>query len=82
MNYRESVEILKEWAYAYYVEDNPIASDEEYDRLYHRVLEYERENPDNILDDSPTKRVGGVIRDGFRKAKHILRMWSMEDVFS
>ncbi len=82
IEYRDNVEILKEWAYAYYVEDNPIASDEEYDKLYHRVLEYERENPDNILDDSPTKRVGGVIRDGFTKAKHILRMWSMEDVFS
>ncbi len=82
IDYRDSVEILKEWAYAYYVEDNPIASDEEYDRLYHSVLEYERENPDNILEDSPTKRVGGVIRDGFTKAKHILRMWSMEDVFS
>ncbi len=82
IEYRDNVEILKEWAYAYYVEDNPIASDEEYDKLYHKVLDYERENPDNILDDSPTKRVGGVIRDGFTKAKHILRMWSMEDVFS
>ncbi len=82
IEYKNSVEILKKWAYAYYVEDNPLATDEEYDKLYHKVLEYEKENPDNILDDSPTKRVGGVIRDGFTKAKHILRMWSMEDVFS
>ena len=82
IEYKNSIEILNKWAYSYYVEDNPIATDEEYDRLYHRVLEYERENPDNILDNSPTKRVGGIIKDGFKKAKHILRMWSMQDIFS
>ena len=35
-----------------------------------------------MLEDSPTKRVGGVVRDEFSKAKHIKRMWSMEDVFT
>jgi len=39
--YNQNVETLKKWAYAYYVEDNPIATDEEYDRLYHEVLAYE-----------------------------------------
>jgi len=34
-------ETLKKWAYAYYVDDNPLATDEEYDKLYHEVLEYE-----------------------------------------
>ncbi len=80
--YREKIEILKRWAYAYYVEDNPIATDEEYDRLYHEVLDYEREYPTKVMDNSPTKRVGGVVRDEFSKAKHIKRMWSMEDVFT
>lgn len=79
--YQEKIEILKKWAHAYYVEDNPIASDEEYDRLYHEVLDYETVYPDEVAEDSPTKRVGGVIRDEFSKAKHIRRMWSMEDVF-
>ena len=74
--------ILKKWAYAYYVEDNPIAADEEYDRLYHEVLDYETANPAQVAEDSPTKRVGGVVRDEFSKAKHIKRMWSMEDVFN
>jgi len=80
--YREKIEILKKWAYAYYVEDNPIATDEEYDKLYHEVLDYEKSNPNDISQDSPTKRVGGVVRDEFSKAKHIKRMWSMEDVFT
>lgn len=80
--YQESVERLKAWAYAYYVEDNPIATDEEYDRLYHEVMAYEMAHPSETLEDSPTQRVGGVIRDVFNKAAHIKRMWSMEDVFS
>ena len=80
--YLKNVQTLKEWAHAYYVEDNPIATDEEYDKLYHEVLEYETTHSDQIALDSPTQRVGGVVRDEFTKAKHIKRMWSMEDVFN
>ena len=81
-NYLEKIEILKKWSHAYYVDDNPIATDEEYDKLYHEILDYETAHPDKALEDSPTKRVGGVVRDEFSKAKHIKRMWSMEDVFT
>jgi len=80
--YQQKTEQLKQWANAYYVEDNPIATDEEYDTLYHEVLDYETENPTETAADSPTKRVGGVVRDEFSKAQHIKRMWSMEDVFT
>ena len=55
--YQEKVQILKKWAHAYYVEDNPIATDEEYDKLYHEVLDYETANPAEVAEDSPTKRV-------------------------
>ena len=79
--YQEKITILKKWAYAYYVDDDPIATDEEYDTLYHQILEYEKANPKERADDSPTKRVGGIVRSEFTKAKHIRRMWSMEDVF-
>ncbi|CAA6824102.1 MAG: DNA ligase (EC, partial [uncultured Sulfurovum sp.] len=54
----------------------------EYDLLYHEVLDYETANPNEVAEDSPTKRVGGVVRDEFSKAEHIKRMWSMEDVFN
>ena len=80
--YIQKVEILNKWAHAYYAEDNPMASDEEYDKLYHEVLDFERENPNDISPLSPTLRVGGIVRDEFSKARHIKRMWSMEDVFS
>jgi len=80
--YKKNIEILKKWAYAYYVEDDSIASDEEYDKLYHNILDYEKEHPKDIAINSPTKRVGGVVRDEFKKAKHIKKMWSMEDVFT
>ena len=80
--YQEKIQLLKKWAHAYYVEDNPVATDDEYDRLYHEVLDYETAHPEDVAEDSPTKRVGGVVRDEFSKAKHIKRMWSMEDVFN
>ncbi len=80
--YREKVERLKQYAYAYYVEDNPLVTDETYDVLYHDVLSYEKEHPESTLFDSPTQRVGGVVREHFSKATHKARMWSMEDVFS
>jgi DNA ligase (NAD+) len=80
-SYKDNIKTLQEWARAYYVDDEPMATDDEYDRLYHRVLEYERLNPDKVDSNSPTARVGGEIRIGFEKAKHIKRMWSMEDVF-
>jgi len=80
--YSQNVKILNKWAKAYYVDDSPIATDEEYDKLYHEVSEYEHKYPDNIAENSPTRRVGGIVRDAFTKAKHITRMWSMEDAFS
>ena len=80
--YKKSVEMLNDWAKAYYTLDNPIASDEEYDRLYKKVVNFERKNPTLTAPNSPTKRVGGVVLDGFEKARHLKRMWSMEDIFS
>jgi len=79
--YLDMVELLQKWAKAYYVDDDPIATDEEYDRLYHQIVEYESKYPNEIVDSSPTQRVGGVVRDEFSKASHIERMWSMEDLF-
>jgi len=79
--YLAAVALLNKYAYHYYVLDNPIASDEEYDRLYHDVLAYEVSHPQQIVADSPTQRVGDVPLEGFEKAKHLSRMWSLEDIF-
>ncbi len=81
-NYKDAVERLNSWAKAYYTLDNPIASDEEYDELYAKVEKFEKHNPALVLSSSPTKRVGGIVLEGFEKAKHLKPMWSMEDIFS
>jgi len=80
--YKEAVEKLKKWAYYYYVLDNPLVTDEEYDKLYKEVENYEKNHPEEIDKTSPTQRIGDVILDKFDKAKHITKMWSMEDVFN
>ncbi len=80
--YKEKVDILKTWAKAYYVDDNPIATDEEYDKLNREVLGFEQQNPTLIDPNSPTQRVGGVVLEGFEKANHLSRMWSQEDIFN
>lgn len=79
--YLTKVDLANAWAKAYYVNDTPVASDEEYDTLYHEILKYEQENPLFADEHSPTKRVGGMVLEGFVKASHKARMWSMEDVF-
>ncbi|MGE4456467.1 MAG: NAD-dependent DNA ligase LigA [Arcobacteraceae bacterium] len=80
--YLEKVKLASSWAYAYYVLDNPQATDEEYDKLYRELKSYESQNPQNISPSSPTQRLGGVVLDGFNKASHLSRMWSQEDVFN
>jgi len=79
-DYRNAVEILNKAAYAYYTLDNPIMTDSDYDKLYFQVVDYEKENGFDI--DSPTQRVGDQILDGFEKAKHIEKMYSLNDVFN
>jgi len=79
--YINAVEKLNLWAYHYYVLDDPIMSDEGYDRLYHEVVTYEESHPDEVLKNSPTQRVGDVLKEGFTKEKHLSRMWSLEDIF-
>lgn len=80
--YEKNVHLLNKWARAYYTLDNPIASDAEYDALYRKVVEFEKQHPDKIDESSPSQRVGGVVLNNFVKAKHLEKMWSMEDIFS
>ena len=80
--YTEKVKILTKWAHDYYVLDNPIATDEEYDTLHKIIVAYEQKNPLHISPTSPTRRVGGRVLEGFKKAHHINQMWSQEDIFT
>ena len=80
--YDLKIEQLISWAHDYYVLDNPLASDEEYDKLARICLAFEQEQPALSHPNSPNKRVGGFVLDGFEKASHLSRMWSQEDVFN
>ncbi len=80
--YKKSIEDLNRYAHYYYVLDDPLTTDEVYDKLYHEVLRFEEEHPDEVLADSPTQRVGGTPLDKFVKAGHPSRMWSLEDIFN
>lgn len=79
--YDKKIEKLITWAKAYYVFDEPLASDEEYDLLARECLDFEQNNPLLSNPNSPNKRVGGYILDSFSKATHLSRMWSQEDIF-
>lgn len=81
-DYIEAISKLNLYAHHYYVLDDPITTDEIYDTLYHEVLAYENAHPEDLQSNSPTQRVGGVVLDGFEKASHLSRMWSLEDIFN
>lgn len=80
--YKNAVETLNNWAYAYYTLDNPIASDKMYDDLYFEVVEFEKNNSEFISSLSPTQRVGDQVLSGFEKRKHLVKMYSLDDVFN
>ena len=52
--YKEAVKQLNIYAHHYYVLDDAITTDEVYDKLYHEVLDYETQNPNALLSNSPT----------------------------
>ncbi len=81
-HYLESVAKLNKFAHYYYVLDDPLTTDEVYDKLYHEVLLYEETHPLEVAENSPTQRVGGSPLEKFTKASHPSRMWSLEDIFN
>lgn len=78
----ELVEILNEANYNYYVLDNPTITDQEYDKYLRELIDLENEHPDLIREDSPTKRVGGEVSEGFEKHRHKIPMISLSNVFN
>jgi len=68
--------------YRYYVLDNPVISDVEYDKLMRELLELEKEYPQYITPSSPTQRVGIEPVPEFATVKHITPMLSLANAFS
>jgi DNA ligase (NAD+) len=68
--------------YHYYIKDNPIISDAQYDRLMRALEELEKKYPRLVTPDSPTQRIGAPLEGGFSTVEHGERMLSLQDVFS
>ncbi|MBP5725766.1 MAG: NAD-dependent DNA ligase LigA [Clostridia bacterium] len=78
---QQLVQKLNETSYAYYVLDNPIISDMQWDRLYDELKKLESETG-IVLPDSPTRKVGGEPLKSFEEHRHITRLWSLDKVQS
>ena len=73
--------LLRFHEHRYYVDNNPLISDFEYDQLYKLLEKFEKEHPGLITKDSPTQRVGkGLIKD-FPKTQHLVPMLSLENSY-
>ena len=71
------IKTLNQWAYEYYVLDNPSVPDREYDKLYDELKRLEEEAGE-VRFDSPTRRVGGEPMKGFERHTHIARLYSLD----
>jgi DNA ligase (NAD+) len=68
--------------YQYYVLDQPIVTDAEYDQLFRQLQKLEAQHPDLTSPDSPTQRVGGKALDQFQKSKHGIPMLSLANALT
>ena len=82
---REEIDLLRQQlrlhAYRYYVLDDPLLPDSEYDRLMRRLQELESAHPEMLTPDSPTQRVGGEALSAFDTARHELPMLPLDTAF-
>ncbi len=67
--------------HAYYVLDNPIVPDSEYDRLYRELLDIEATHPEWITSESLSQRVGGSALKAFDSVIHAVPMLSLNNAF-
>jgi DNA ligase (NAD+) len=79
---KELVKMLNKASYEYHTLDKPTMTDHEYDRLIQLLEKYEKDFPEFIQEDSPLKRVGGQILEGFDKTIHKTPMLSLSNVFN
>ncbi|RJX26609.1 MAG: NAD-dependent DNA ligase LigA [Desulfurivibrio sp.] len=68
-------------AHRYYVLDQPVIADVEYDRLFRELLELEERFPELVSEDSPSQRVGGAPLEKFATVQHRHAMLSLENAF-
>lgn len=80
--YHELIKLLNQYSFEYHTLDAPSVSDAIYDSLFAELKKIEAENPEIVSKNSPSQRVGNVVKGGFGKVAHSSRMLSLNDVFS
>ncbi len=78
----ELTKLLEKYSYEYYVLDNSVVSDQEFDALLHELIKLEESHPEFADVNSPTKRVGSIVLDKFEKVTHDVPMMSLSNVFN
>lgn len=73
---------IRDHAYRYYVLDDPIVSDAQFDALVKELRELEEEHPELVTPDSPTQRVGAPVSDMFRPVEHLRPLFSLDNAES
>jgi DNA ligase (NAD+) len=73
---------IRQHDYRYYVLDDPLVSDAEYDRLFRRLVELENQNPALVTPDSPTQKVGAEPKTGFNVVTRDVPMLSLENAMN
>jgi len=73
---------LHDHSYRYYVLNDPVIADADYDRLYRELSQLEDEHPELITADSPTQRAGSDLTEGFPKVRHPSPVLSLSNAFS
>ena len=73
---------LNDHNYRYYVLDDPLISDSEYDQLFRELQKLETDNPNLITEDSPTHRVGAEPLSSFASWTHRMPMLSLANAMN
>lgn len=68
--------------YLYYVKNNPVISDQEFDEMLRELIELENTYPEFNVADSPSKKIGGTVAEGFKPYEHTAPMMSMDNITS
>lgn len=74
--------LINEHNYRYYVLDDPVIPDAEYDRLFRQLVVLEQAYPDLVARDSPTQRIGAKPAAAFSEVRHSVPMLSLDNAFN
>ena len=74
-------EVLRFHEYRYYILNDPLVSDTEYDHLFKALEKFEEKHPGKITPDSPTQRVAPALTSQFVTVQHLVPMLSLENSY-